>query len=52
MREGEDGDLTVFLCPQGEEGEDNLIFSCYVDLDQVSTVHPPPLKIRHHPKNH
>ena len=26
MREGGDGDLTVFLRPQGEEGEDNLIF--------------------------
>ena len=34
MRGGGDGALTVFLCPQG----DTLNCSCYVDLDQTSTV--------------
>ena len=33
-----DGDLPVFLLPQGEEG--TLSFSCYVDLDQALTAYP------------
>ena len=41
MRGGRDGDLTVFLHPSGGWGVDTLNFSCYIDLDQASTVYHP-----------